>query len=253
MEGAFEIDSLFWIGTGFMSVLAIAIVMLALFYQNQIHEVKKKENLFKLKAVLNKEQEERKRISENLHDTVSGNLASVNMYFGLLKNRINDPEILEIVTEASNEIRNTQEEIRRISYNLMPPELVTSGLVPSIEEHLRKSSIRNSFQYEFVESGFIDKSPENSYQLLQILAEFITNSCRHGKSKYIKINIQFNENLHIDFFDNGRPYDFFAEIESSNGYGLKNIISRLEAINATLQQLPEKSGNHFKIIVRDEN
>lgn len=253
MEAVFEIDSLFWIGTAFMSLLAISIIMLALFYQNQMNEVKKKENLFKMKAVLNKEQEERKRISENLHDTVSGNLASVNMYFGLLKNRISDPETLEIVTEASAEIRNTQEEIRRISYNLMPPVLVTSGFIPSIEEHLRKSSIRNNFQYEFIDDGFTESSPENSYQLLQILAEFITNSCRHGKSTYIKVRIHFNENLHIEFFDNGKPYDFFTEIESSNGYGLKNIISRVEAINAKLQQLPTKQGNLFKIILKNEN
>ena len=240
-------------GTVAMSFLAIGIIVLALFYQKKMNEVKKNESLLRLRAVLNKEQEERKRMAEDLHDTVSGNLSSVNIYFSLIKNRTSEPEILEIIGNASRELRDTQEEIRRISYNLMPPILVTSGFIPSLEEYLNKSSIRNGFHYELRDDGFKEMSQESSYQLLQILQEFVTNSSRHGKSRNVKVTVGTKEHTEIYYSDDGEIYDFYNEINNPRGYGLKNILSRIETINGRLQQLPSEVGNHFKITVKYEN
>lgn len=235
-----------------MVVLAIGVIVLALFYQNRMYRLKKSEAFLRMRAILNKEQEERTRISADLHDTVSGNLSSINVYFSLLKNRIENPEVLEIINEAADELRNTQEKIRRITYNLMPPILVTSGFVPSLEDYLRKRSTRNEFVYEFHNMGFRELSQQSSYDVLLILREFITNSCTHGGSENIKITLSSTKSYNIiTYIDDGREYDFYNEIHHSPGYGLKNILARVENLNGHLRQLDSVTGNHFVIFVKN--
>lgn len=217
-----------------------------------MYRLKKSEAFLRMRAILNKEQEERARISADLHDTVSGNLSSINVYFSLLKNRIENRETLEIINEAADELRNTQEKIRRITYNLMPPILVTSGLVPSLEDYLRKRSARNGFAYEVHNVGFLELSQQSSYDVLLILREFVTNSCRHGESKNIKITLSSTKSYNIiTYIDDGLKYDFFNEIQQSSGYGLKNILARVENLNGHLRQLDSVTGNHFVIFVEN--
>lgn len=235
-----------------MVMLAIGVILLALFYQNRMFRLKKSEAFLRLRAILNKEQEERTRISADLHDTVSGNLSSINIYFSLLKNRIENPEILEIINEAADELKNTQEKIRLITYNLMPPILVTSGFVPSLEDYLRKRSARNEFAYELHNLGFLELSQQSSYDVLLVLREFITNSCRHGQSKSIKITLSSTKTYNIiTYIDDGHMYNFFNEIHQSSGYGLKNILTRIENLNGHLRQLDSLIGNHFVIFVKN--
>lgn len=214
--------------------------------------LKKSETFLRMRAILNKEQEERTRISADLHDTVSGNLSSINVYFSLLKNRIENPEVLEIINEAADELRNTQEKIRRITYNLMPPILITSGFVPSLEDYLRKRSTRNEFVYELHNMGFLELSQQSSYEVLLVLREFITNSCTHGESKNIKITLSSTKSYNIiTYLDDGRKYDFYNEIQQSSGYGLKNILARVENLNGHLRQPDSVTGNHFVIFVNN--
>ena len=237
-----------------MALLAIGVIFLGLFYQNRLFRLKKSEAFLRMRAVLNKEQEERTRISSDLHDTVSGNLSSINIYFSLLKYRIKDPEILGIINEAAEELKDTQEMIRRITYNLMPPILTIFGFIPSVEDYLRKSSVRNGFTYELETEGFLELSHQSSYQILQILLEFITNSCRHGEAKHIKITLSSADCINeIVYMDDGRKYDFRNELQQSFGYGLKNILSRVEYLGGHLQQWDSAEGNHFVISLKNED
>lgn len=235
-----------------MAFLAFGVIFLAIFYQDRMFKLKKSESFLRMRAILNKEQEERARISSDLHDTVSGNLSSINIYFSLLKNRIKEPEILEIINEAADELKGTQEKIKRITYNLMPPILVTSGFVPSLEDYLRRRSGRNEFVYTVHNFGFLELSQQVSYEALLILREFVTNSCTHGKSKNIKITLSSTKNYNImTYVDDGQKYDFYNEIQHSSGYGLKNILTRIENLHGNLHQMNVDTGNHFVIFIKN--
>ncbi len=252
MENSSQIKLFFWLGTATMVLLAIGVILLALFYQNRMFKLKKREAFLRVRAILSKEQEERARIAADLHDTVSGNLSSINIYFSLLKNRIKDPEVLAIINEAADELKGTQEKIKRITYNLMPPILVTSGFVPSLEDYLRRRSGRNEFVYTVHDFGFLELSQRTSYEALLILREFVTNSCRHGKSKNIKITLSSAKNYNImTYIDDGLKYDFYNEIQYSSGYGLKNILTRIENLHGNLHQVDVDTGNHFIIFIKN--
>lgn len=253
MENFPQIRVLFWLGSATMAFLAIGVIFLGQFYQNRLFKLKKREAYLRMRAVLNKEQEERTRISSDLHDTLSGNLSSIHIYFNLLRYRIKDPEILEMINEVGKELKDTQQVIRDITYNLMPQILTTDGFIPSVEDYLRKSGVRNGFTYEVKNEGFPELSQQSSYQILQILLEFITNSCRHGEAKHIKITFSSVTGINeVIFKDDGKKYDFFNELEQSFGYGLKNILSRVEYLDGHLRQCDSVMGNHFVISIKDE-
>lgn len=254
MENFTQIKLFFWMGSAVMAFLSIGVVALALLYQNRMFKIKKHQSSLLLKAVLHKEQEERKRISEDLHDTVSGNLSSIHIYFSLLKKKITDPEVISILTEAAEELKNTQQEIRRISFNLMPPALITSGFIPSLEDLLRRNSMRNHFKYYLHSESEVFFAQKTAYQLLQIFQELITNSSQHGFSKNIRVTITSGKNgNYIEYHDDGKNYDFYKELKQTSGNGLKNILSRIESINSTLEQKTSSDGNILTIQIYHED
>lgn len=251
MEKYSELKLFFWFGTSLMAFLAIAVIFLALFYQSRLYKLKKKEAFLRMRAILNKEKEERARISSDLHDTVIGNLVSICIYFGMLKKQIKDPEVLGVIDGIDDELRETKQLIRQITYNLMPPLLNNSGFIASVEDFLRKSSVRYGFTYELNHIGFIEFSKQSSYDVLLILREFVTNSCVHGGSTDIKITLSTSRDHNIiTYTDNGEKYDFIAEMQRSTGYGLKNILSRVENLNGNLHQRDSATHNEFVIFVK---
>src|SRR5690606_17897487 len=242
----------FWLVTATIALLAFTDIMLALFYQRMLSKLKKSEIFLRMRTIMNKEKEERARISSELHDTVIGNLVSISIYFGMLKNRIKDAEVLGVISEIDEELRDTKQLIRQITYNLMPPLLYNSGFIASVEDFLRKSSTRYGFVYELHHFGFIEFSKQSSYDVLLILREFITNSCVHGGSKNIKITLSTTKNHNIiTYADNGKKYDFYTKIQSSTGYGLKNILSRVENLNGNLHQRDSATQNEFVMFIKD--
>ncbi|WP_285269011.1 sensor histidine kinase [Kaistella rhinocerotis] len=251
MEKYSELKLFFWFGTAIMVFLAVAVIFLALYYQSRLYKLKKKEAFLRMRAILNKEKEERARISSDLHDTVIGNLVSISIYFGMLKNQIKDPEVLGVINGIDDELRDTKQLIRQITYNLMPPLLSNNGFIASVEDFLRKSSVRYGFTYELNHLGFIEFSKQSSYDVLLILREFITNSCVHGGATDISITLTTAKKHNIiTYKDNGAKYDFVAEMNRSTGYGLKNILSRVENLHGSLHQRESATHNEFVIFVK---
>lgn len=74
---------------------------------------------------------------------------------------------------------------------------------------------------------------------------------KHGKAQEISMAISLNENtVCCEISDDGLPFDFKKNIQSSLGMGLKNISSRIKHIEAKLVQVPEQKGNKFQIILK---
>jgi len=76
-------DTLFWIGTFIMLVLAVSLIVLAIFYQRNLHQYKLQESELLLKASLESEQVERARIASELHDGLQGDLNAVKNFLFL--------------------------------------------------------------------------------------------------------------------------------------------------------------------------
>ena len=80
MENEESLSLLFWISTSVMLFLAIAILLITLIYHKKTGNIKQRESEILLKATLEAEKKERKRIASDFYDSISGDLSAIRNY-----------------------------------------------------------------------------------------------------------------------------------------------------------------------------
>jgi signal transduction histidine kinase len=200
-----------------------------------------------LLAVINTQEIERKRISQDLHDDISSNLNIVSLNSHLLTQaNLNEKEISEITSNIINLTKKSLDNSRRIAHDLYPPVLEKFGLHPGIKELCLDFSTTKSVKINYDNHINFDSIPiENQLQIFRILQELISNSIRHGKAK--NINIVFSESAtekQCQYTDDGLGFDV-ENAENKKGLGMKNIECRVSFLSGSIKFESEiKKGVH---------
>ncbi len=213
-------------------------------------EERRKQQQLRYRAVLGAEEQERKRIAGELHDGLGQLLSTTKLNLSSLENRVK-PDQQKALTNSMHLIDNAVEEVRGISHNLMPNTLVSFGLIPALNEQINliNDSGKLHIQTDFPEESIsIDET--RSIALFRAMQELLNNSIKYSGTDTIWVKIEQNGNAwEFTVKDDGKGFDT-GEIESSSGIGWKNIMSRVELINAVLEvdSVPGK-GTTTKIIL----
>lgn len=190
------------------------------------------------KQVIMAQEAEQKRIAEDLHDELGGNLAAIKMTlqrFSIPESQ--SAELIQLIDNASINARN-------ISHNLMPPDFEQTSLKELLENnfrHLNKET-RTRFYFHYTgNNNHFDKQEE--LMIYRIVMELTNNIIKHAKASESTIQFIYHEkHLALVVEDNG--CGFYQD--SSKGIGLKNILSRVNYLNGTLDI---DSGNHGTTIM----
>lgn len=197
-----------------------------------------------LNSVLFTQEEERKRIAQDLHDDISSKLNVVSLNSHLLKTpNLSETEQQEITNNIIELTQKALENSRRIAHDLFPPVLEKFGLNAGIEELIEdfnstkkvKVSYQNTIEFE---SYPIDKH----LHIFRILQELLNNSLRHGKATEISILFTNFENIKTcTYIDNGIGFNS-ADLENKKGLGMMNIESRINFLegNFTIDSKPNE-------------
>lgn len=211
-------------------------------------EIKYKEEL--IQSIIITQEEERKRISQDLHDDISSKLNVINLNANLLKDGELSPKEYLVVHNSILEVTDkTLESARRIAHNLLPPILDKFGLKDAIEEladsfnNSRKINIEYDINYP---KKYLTQKEE--LHIFRITQELINNSIRHGKAKNSTISFSVIENtLFFNYSDNGIGFNA-TEITHKKGIGLKNIESRIALLKGTYS-IESSTNKGFKILI----
>ncbi len=182
-------------------------------------------------ATLSTEENERRRISGVLHDSVSQLLYGIKMKLrqvGKQKNASEEINAINILLdEAISETRN-------ISFELAPSILTDFGLVATVEELSRRLSSKD-LRISFKTVGVIPRMDllleTNIYRIIQ---ELINNIMKHSGASELNIEIRKNKMIEIIVKDNGNGFDVSAQEASASGSGLSSIKNRLTLYNGKL-------------------
>lgn len=253
MEGnADEVVSLFYIGTAIMLFLAFGLLFIVVTYQRHFFRMKRKEAQNMLKVSLESEKNERARIAADLHDGVSGDLSAIRNYLSILAKK--ESENKEIFDEIKEGIDNALQNTRAVSHNLMPPLLETEGLVPALKGYLEGIGSKSGISFTVTSNQNIQLQPSVAYQLFRVLQELTTNMVKYGSVTTAHINaVLEKEVLAIEITDDGIPFSFKDNLAKADASGLKNINSRLHAVNAVIAQEEYDKGNRFVITLKNVN
>jgi len=232
---------------GFLVILIPIIALLYVYYQKiqtQSELSKKQEEIGRqkvtalmqeqelnlIKASIEGQDEERKRIAQELHESIGGNLAGIKLQ---LSSMDKGSEQLKTVTRQLDE---TYQLVRDISHTLIPKRFKQNAFAELIVEYTK--SIRDSGKLEI---GFhphpkdainkIDKKIQ--IELFKIIQELITNTVKHAEAKKVDIQLgTIDENITLLYEDNGKGFETSKTVD---GIGFKNIKDRVNKLSGTLQ------------------
>ena len=191
-------------------------------------------------ALLDGEEQEKRRISMELHDGVAQMLAGVHFYLEALKtSKKPDSKWVDVAIDI---LSKTVYEVRSLSHSLSVSKWADLSIEEALEEIKKFSSVEMSINSEREQYEF--QSQEQKLGLIRILQELIKNSISHGKSKEIGIKLQGDSpsQLSILYSDNGSDFNPFDEIQAK-GIGLKNIQTRMKfwGISCSYERTEEKN------------
>lgn len=240
----------------FFMIMAVGLILFFYFSRKKIiqKELEKKDLILahqkeQLCAVLITQEEERKRIAQDLHDDISSklNVISLNSYL-LTSADLTMEETKEITTNIINLTAKALENSRKIAHNLLPPVLEKFGLHAGVEELCEEFESSKSVKVVYQNKiEFDEKDKDKHLHVFRILQELMNNSLRHGKATEISVVFDSVNGTKTCYFkDNGIGFDS-KNTENQKGLGMKNIDSRISFLNGTINMNSE-IGNGFDVV-----
>ena len=178
--------------------------------------------------------QEKKRISEELHDGILGRLFGTRLSLDSLNENI-DEDTVKNRSEYIKELKVIEEEIRKISHDLNTDLVSGSGFFDIIKALVKNQTKAYNLKYELFKNDDIDwesipnKTKINLYRIIQ---ESLQNIYKHANAKLVKINFELkNKFILLEITDDG---DGFEINKVKKGIGLKNIASRVEDLGGDL-------------------
>jgi PAS domain S-box-containing protein len=145
--------------------------------------------------LLSAQDEERRRIARELHDTTGQNLTAMGLHLETMeKSEGIDPDVRQLISECRRLCSESQNEIRTLSYLLHPPELDLLGLVGAVHWYVEGFEKRTGINVRLDISNDIGRlAPELETDLFRVIQEGLTNILRHSGSKTACIRLEKNE------------------------------------------------------------
>jgi two-component system NarL family sensor kinase len=193
--------------------------------------------------VVHSQEQERARLSRDLHDGISQWLVSIKLQVesGIAK-LSGAPEQAESARRsfdnAARQLNDVLGEVRRISHDLRPALLDDLGLAAALEHLTREFTNHARLPVEFIEDGDFEKLSEaRKTVLFRIAQEALTNIKRHARASRVNLRlIGTSEKIQMFISDDGCGFDMARIAESpKRGIGLRNMQERIDAVGGTLQ------------------
>jgi signal transduction histidine kinase len=213
-----------------MAIIALLIglaFMYSLFKKNRAEKLLQQSIAFQL---LQAQEDERRRISGELHDSVGQNML-------FLKNKLQSENDID-KGQLLHSVDNALQEIRNISKNLYPNQLEKYGLIAAVdalaEEVHSSTGIFVSSDLEGIDELLNKNVKINFYRIIQ---EFVNNTLKHAEATSIRITAQqIDDKIELIVQDNGRGFDK-SELErkANRTFGLLNMEERIKMLKGNLR------------------
>jgi two-component system, NarL family, sensor kinase len=249
------------IGTTVMVLLGIVVVLFAVMHQRRVNSfnkelerIEEEKRVAMLKASIQFQEEERQRISADLHDDAGPLLATVRLY--LNDNLVNQEKAQQIqsIFSAKQIIDEAIMLIRNISHKLMPPTLKNFGLESATNDLFQKINgsgvIKATARFHDYKERL---TSENEMLAFRVIQELVNNVIKHSNAGFIHLTQNINnDDLFIRIHHDGKGLlqpEFEKLSYMGKGLGLKNIGSRMKVLNGKITFEIDASLTYYKVTV----
>lgn len=190
--------------------------------------------------VVQSQEEERARLSRDLHDGISQELVFVRLQVetGLEQLADNHPAPAQTAfTRAAEQLNRIMGEVRRISHGLRPGMLDDLGLSVALKHLAEEFGQDAGLSVQVSIAGNVDTLPTMANTaLFRITQEAMTNIRRHAQARHVEIGLKAaGKTVELTIADDGRGFDVESLQKSARrGIGLRNMHERADAVGGTL-------------------
>jgi PAS domain S-box-containing protein len=194
------------------------------------------------------QEEDRRRIARELHDSVGQLLVAIALNIAIVKKEAHSlsPEAAALIEDSARMIDDINNEIRTISHLLHPPMLDEIGLASALRWYIQGFAQRSKVDAVLDIPKKLDRLPqEMEIAIYRVVQECLTNVHRHSGSPSCAVKIQQDdESLRIEIQDQGRgiPQAKKSTLSFWGGVGLRGMQERLRQLGGALEVQSDKSG-----------
>jgi len=188
--------------------------------------------------IIEAQEEERKRLSREIHDGPAQMMANVLVRSDLIELTYRENGIDQALVEIKSlklMVRNALTEVRRIIYDLRPMALDDLGLVPTLKKYLRTIEEYNKgCQIEFHSHGDQRRLLSNyEVAIFRLIQECVTNATKHAKCQFIWVDVEwFNKMVTVTVKDNGTGFD--QRLVQDSSFGLIGMKERIDLLKGEM-------------------
>jgi two-component system, NarL family, sensor histidine kinase DegS len=203
--------------------------------------------------IIEAQEEERKRLSREIHDGPAQMLANVIIRSDLIERVYRErggEETLIEVRSFKKMVRSALYEVRRIIYDLRPMALDDLGLVPTLRKYLQTiEEYHHKSTIEFVNIG-LERRLSTKYEvaLFRMIQESVQNALKHADAKDIVVRVEITkEAINVMIKDNGSGFDVLEKKPES--FGIIGMKERVELLNGEIS-IDSKVGKGTTVLIR---
>jgi PAS domain S-box-containing protein len=185
--------------------------------------------------------EERRRIANELHDSTAQHLVAISL--NLMRLRTDaavKPETLDILDEIDGSLDEATKELRAFTYLLHPPDLQTEGLSATLGRYVEGFGRRTGLKIMLRPCRSVDHlSLPLQQTLLRIVQEALTNVYRHASATCVSVNFRrVGKRLRLVISDDGQGTEETSERQNGKqfrlGVGIPGMIARMRQFDGNL-------------------
>ena len=190
------------------------------------------------RKILSAHEQERKRISRELHDEIGQTLTAVNVKLATLKKEatVKAKDLKKAISSTQRLVERSMNTVHRFARELRPPVLDDLGLIPALHSHLKAFTKRSGIPVRFRAFADVEKvDNETRTALYRVAQEAFTNVGRHAQATLVNVSITKHKKLvWMEIHDNGKSFDVKRLTDTKNvRLGLLGMRERIEMVGGT--------------------
>jgi len=191
------------------------------------------------RQVLSAQEEERKKISRELHDVIAQTLTGINIRLAALKTEatISNKGLQARITSTQRLVEHSVDIVHRFARELRPAVLDDLGLIPALHTFLKSLQEDTGIRATLSACAEVEQlSSDKRTILFRVAQEALTNISRHARASHVQVTIEQQDNLiSMRIADNGQgfPSERIMQGKRQKRLGLLGMRERVEMVKGT--------------------
>lgn len=226
-------------------------------YQRLFNEARAmQENLRNLSnKILNTQEDERKRVSRELHDEVGQSLTAINVTLATMRsNGAGNAAGAKKLAETQILLQEAMETVHRFAHDLRPAMLDELGLLPALRSYLKAFAGRTGLRVLFRGNPIAEQlADDQKIVVFRIAQESLTNVSKHAHAGQVEVSIsKLKESICMEITDDGRSFkaDPMDSGKSRGRLGLLGMQERVRLVNGQFTVKPQPGkGTTIRVVI----